>query len=136
KAVRSRFGVSDTEATALAERLLTSAVKRFGAKYLNEMAEHIERLFELREKAAGVLEKVLGAEALSPGDASAELEGIFRDIKSHMEEINDPEKFAKKKPIKIPDDELSILTDEQEAEAARLKAEETKSRAGKGRKKA
>jgi hypothetical protein len=136
KAVRKRLGVSDNEATSLAERLLGNAVKRFGAKYLNEMAEHIERLFELRQKAAGVLEKVLGAEELSPADASAELEGIFRDIKSHMDEITDPEKFAKKKPIKMADDELSILTDEQEAEAARLKAEETKSRARKSGKKA
>jgi hypothetical protein len=134
KAVRKRFGASEQEATMLAERLLGNAVKRFGAKYLNEMAGHIELLFKLREQAAGVLERVLGAEELSPQDAGAQLEGIFRDIKSHMDEITDPEKFTKKKPIKMADDELSILSDEQEAEAARLKDKHEKGKARKGRK--
>jgi len=125
KAVRKRLRVSDEEAASLAERLLTNAVKRFGVKYLNEMAEHIERLFELRQKAAGVIEKVLGEEALSTGDASAELEGIFRDIKGHMDEITDPAKFAKTKPSTVPDDiDLEFdLTKEGKADEARLQAE-------------
>ena len=72
-AVKGRFKTNDATARAFAERLLTRAVERFGTKYLNEMAERITRIFENREKAAAIVEEVIGSEALTPEEAGRRL---------------------------------------------------------------
>src|SRR5258706_15009929 len=123
KAVKERFRVSDDQAGSFAEGLLTRAVEKFGTKYLDAMSEHIERMFRLRGEAANVIEEVIGAEALSPEEAGMKLEGIFRDIKSDMEAITDPEKFAKAQPIEVPDIDLEFdLTEEGKQRQTELAA--------------
>jgi hypothetical protein len=126
-AVRERYRVSDEGARSFAERLLTQAVERFGLKYLNEMAEHIERAFRLREEAATIIEKVIGPEALSPDDAAARLEGLFRDIKSNIDAVTGPEAFAKAKPPTLTAEDVAHefdLTPEGRAREQQLKAGE------------
>lgn len=97
-AVRERFHLSDEGARSFAERVLTNAVERFGVKYINEMTAHIEQAFKLREQAAGILDQVLGPEAMSPDAAAGRLEGLFREIKSNIDAITGPEAFAKAQP--------------------------------------
>lgn len=102
-AVKGRFKTNDATARAFAERLLTRAVERFGTKYLNEMAERITRIFENREKAAAIVEEVIGSEALTPEEAGRRLENLFKDMKQDVEAITGPEAYAKKSKIDAPD---------------------------------
>jgi hypothetical protein len=130
-AVRERFRVSDERARSAAERLLTHAVERFGVKYLNQMAEHIELAFRLRDEAATIIDKVIGPEALSPDGAAARLEGLFRDIKSNIDAVTGPEAFAKAQP-KLLTEDVALefdLTPEGRAQEQRLKPGEIPRRA-------
>jgi hypothetical protein len=117
-AVKERFRVSDEEAGGFAERLLGDSVKRFGGRYLGEMAEHIERIFELRDRAANVIEEVIGEEALSAEDAGTKLDGAFKEIKTHMDAITDPVNYAKRKPPNVSDIDFGEIVTKEDAKAA------------------
>lgn len=109
-AVKTRFKANDATARTFAERLLTHAVEKFGAKYLAEMTEHIARLFERREQAANVLDKVIGAEGLSPEEAGRQLDSLFKDIKKDVEAITGPADFAKKTAIEKADEPFKLTS--------------------------
>ena len=109
-AVKSRFKANDATARSFAEGLLTRAVERFGAKYLNEMSDRITRIFERREQAAHVVDQVIGSEALTPQEAGSRLERLFKDMKDDVEALIGPEDYAKKSKIDAPDKSELKLT--------------------------
>jgi hypothetical protein len=118
-AVKSRYKTNDGTARAFAEGLLTRAVERFGAKYLGEMAERITQIFENRERAAAIVDEVIGAEAVSPEEAGRRLETLFKDIKQDVEAITSPEEYAKKTKIEPPDkSELKLTPHDDEPVSA------------------
>ena len=129
-----RFRVSEQTARSFAERLLTHAVQRPGAEYLNEMAARIELAFKLRDQAATILEQVIGPEALSPDEAAANLDAAFRDIKSNIYAITDPSTFAKARAKdQASGIEIEFLPPEERAREEQLKAEPARKGARAGR---
>ncbi|AIE86493.1 hypothetical protein [Fimbriimonas ginsengisoli] len=110
EAVKTRFKTSDATAKSFAERLLTHAVERFGAKYLAEMTERISRLFERREQAAKIVDQVIGAEALTPEEAGRQLNQLFKDMKGDVDAISGPGDYAKNNKIPLPDKSELELT--------------------------
>lgn len=106
--VKTRFKTNEATAKSFAERLLTSAVEKFGAKYLGEMAEHISNMFERREQAAAVLDKVIGSEAMTPEEAGRQLDTLFKDMKKDVEAITSPTEYAKNSPIEKPDKSIKL----------------------------
>jgi hypothetical protein len=133
-AVRDRFRVSDQTARSFAERLLTHAVQRLGAEYLNEMAARIELAFKLRDQAATILEQVIGPEALSPDEAAANLDAAFREIKSNIDAITDPSTFAKARAKdQTSEIEIEFLPPEERAREEQLTPEPARKSARAGR---
>jgi hypothetical protein len=99
RVMEERYGASEGNARGFAEDLLARSVERFGKKYIDTMLERMTHMFELREQAANVLERVIGSEELSPDQAGAQLKDLYAGIKSDMEAITDPGTFAKKSPL-------------------------------------
>ena len=109
RVLEDRFGATPARARALAEDVLMGAVQRFGARYLDAMVARMTHLFELRTRAAGIVERVIGREALSASAAAGELKGIFADLRTDMEAVTDPATFARKTPLKAdPDIEKDV----------------------------
>ena len=115
---KKRFGLSDEGALNFAERLLGHAAERFGGKYLKEMTAHIEHAFKAREEAAHVIDRVIGAEALSPEGAAGQLETLFGDMKRDIDAITGPEEFAKAQSNKTLEDIAAAADKESVAETA------------------
>jgi hypothetical protein len=120
-AVRARFGVDQATARGFAERLLTSQLRRVGVRYLEVMVGHIQRVFEARERIAGIIEQVLRDEGTAPQEAGQQLERWFRDIHQEVEAITSPGEFARTAPIEPPKDielDFNITPDERARQAS------------------
>jgi hypothetical protein len=123
-ALGRRYRASAKDARSFAERLLIRAVERFGAQYAEEMAARIQRIFERRDQAARIVDQVIGDPAFSPTEAGHRLQQLFDDIKRDVEGLTDPAEYAKKTPIKPPEDleiEFNLTADERRRQAAEVR---------------